>query len=95
MKMGKYSQKTISRGAGNSCLHRASCHLPQWKSNIPRSQFCRLKEIAQDYREQGTILKNKFREKWYDENQIEDSSQTYLKDYDLITNQKTESTKQR
>lgn len=66
---GAIASKThVKPTARNSYLHRENCHHPSWKTNIPFTQFCRLKRsctTVADFVTQGAILKEKFSEKGY------------------------------
>lgn len=60
---GKILAKNYAKPtAGNSFLHHQSCHHPRWISNIPKSQFCRLRRNCTrqlDYITEGSLLKQK------------------------------------
>lgn len=67
--------------AGNSYLHFKSCHFPKWITNIPKGQFCRLRQNCtkdSDYIELSTDLKRKFLDKQYPESLVEEAYEYYL-----------------
>lgn len=67
--------------AGNSYLHYDSCHHPQWVNNIPKGQFCRLRQNCTrecDYISQSAHLKNKFVEKGYPIKLVDQAYNTFL-----------------
>lgn len=74
-----YSRTHFKPSAGNSYLHARSHHHPRWIKNVPFvpfGQFCRLKRtctLKKDYEDKSFILKNKFKEKGYEEAHIEDA----------------------
>lgn len=76
-----FSRNYTKATAGNSYLHYDSCHHPLWKNNIPKGQFCRLRQNCTrtcDYVTQSTHLKNKFLEKGYPTSLIEQAYNQYL-----------------
>ena len=67
--------------AGNSYLHYDSCHHPLWVKNIPKGQFCRLRQNCtkdSDYILQSAHLKQKFLEKGYPEPLIDHAYNIFL-----------------
>lgn len=65
--------------AGNSFLHY-SRHYPQWLNNIPKSQFCRLKNNCTrgaDYDTQSETLKEKFFDKGFSVDIVETAYSHY------------------
>lgn len=67
--------------AGNSYLHFDSCHHPQWVNNIPKGQFCRLRQNCtrdSDYISQSVHLRNKFLDKGYPDNLVDLAYTTFL-----------------
>lgn len=66
--------------AGNLYLHFDSYH-PQWVNNIPKGQFCRLRQNCTrdcDYVSQSTHLKQKFLEKGYPDKLVDQLYSTFL-----------------
>lgn len=58
-----HSKTHFKPTAGNSYVHRKSCHLSRWKDKISQSRFRRLKgncSKIEDYMEQGTLLGEKY-----------------------------------
>lgn len=76
-------QKMTSKlTAGNSYLHHNSCHYPKWTQNIPKGQFCQLRQNCTrdtDYIKQSTILKRTFLDKQYPEALVDQAYEIYLK----------------
>lgn len=76
-----FSRNYTKPTAGNSYLHFNSCHHPLWVKNIPKGQFCRLRQNCTrdcDYIAQSNHLKTKFLEKGYPSTLIEQAFNTYL-----------------
>lgn len=68
--------------AGNSFLHYRSCHYPKWTNNIPRGQFCRLRQnctLDTDYDTQSILLKKKFADKEYPKELVDQACDLYSK----------------
>ncbi|XP_040212777.1 uncharacterized protein LOC120943503 [Rana temporaria] len=64
---------------GNSLLHYKGCHYRKWKDNIPKGQFCRLRENCtktSDY--QSRLLRNKLKDKGYPESLVDQAHKRYL-----------------
>lgn len=75
------SKTHLKETAGNSYLHRNSCHHPRCKDTIPYSQFCRLRRNCSttlDYLSQAEILTRKHIEKGYTIDQIQRAADHYL-----------------
>lgn len=75
-----YTQNYNKPTAGNSYLHFKSCHHPRWINNIPKSQFCRLKQNCtrtEDFTTHGNYLTKKFLEKGYPPKLIDDAFTFY------------------
>ncbi|XP_077336748.1 transducin beta-like protein 2 isoform X2 [Lithobates pipiens] len=67
--------------AGNSYLHFDSCYHPQWVKNMPKGQFCRLRQNCPrdcDYISESIHLKQKFLEKGYPEKIVDQAYTTFL-----------------
>lgn len=67
--------------AGNSFLHYSSCHHTTWKNNIPKGQYCRLRQNCtnhDDYKEQSLFLKTKFKDKGYPDDLVESGYNQYF-----------------
>lgn len=76
-----YAKNYTKPTCGNSYLHFKSCHYPPWIKNIPKGQFCRLRQNCTrkaDYIESSVHLKNKFFEKVYPEDLVETAYKLYL-----------------
>lgn len=67
--------------AGNLHVHFNSCHNLQWVKNIPKGQFCRLRQNCttdSDYTAQSTLLRRKFLEKGYPETLVDQAYNTFF-----------------
>lgn len=76
------SKNYIKSTAVNSYLLYNSCHNPKWINNIPKGQFCRLRQNCtreNDYVDQSLLLKKKFKDKDYPEAHVDQAFQYYLK----------------
>lgn len=68
--------------AGNSYLHVHSCHYPKWIKNIPKGQFCRLRQNCTrdiDYAASSISLKKKFADKLYPNDLVDEACTFYSK----------------
>lgn len=80
---GKIQHKThFKPTSGNSYFHAHSAHHRKWLSNIPEGQFSRLRRTCSkesDYQLLGTTLKQKFLDKGYSQDHIENTFQKHKK----------------
>lgn len=70
----------------SSYLHFSNCHHPRLISNIPKSQFCRLRHNctrSEDYIEQGDLFKQTFLEKGYPSSLVQEACTHYLNETPL------------
>lgn len=76
------AKKHIKPTAGNSYLHYRSCHYPKWTQNIPKGQFCRLRQnctLDSDYDTMSIQLKKKFADKDYPKDLVDQACNYYAK----------------
>lgn len=76
-----YAKNYTKPKAGISYLHFKSWHYPKWITNMPKGQFCHLRQNCTrdtDYIELSAPLKVKFLEKEYPESLVNEAYHLYL-----------------